>query len=51
MNDEDMIYADVYEDVKSGKVADPRLKPPLPPKGSQSNQPPPLLPPKEKKET
>lgn len=47
MNDEDLIYADLYEDVKSGKMADPRLKPPLPPKGWKPN-PPPFLPPKDK---
>ena len=29
---DDVLYADIYEDVKSGKVADPRIKPALPPK-------------------
>ena len=47
---DDLLYADLYDDVKSGKVADPRVKPPLPPKGS-NDKPPPKLPPKDKKAT
>lgn len=52
---EDLLYADLYDDVKSGKLADPRLKPPLPPKADAGGRspplPPPKLPPKEKKAT
>ncbi|RWS31461.1 hypothetical protein B4U80_04709 [Leptotrombidium deliense] len=44
---DEMIYADLYEDVKSGKIPDPRIKPALPPKGAKEK--PPKLPPKEKK--
>lgn len=30
---DDILYADIYEDVKNGKIKDPRPKPPpLPPK-------------------
>lgn len=42
---DDLLYADMYDDVKSGKIADPRLKPPLPPKGASAAKPP-KLPPK-----
>lgn len=49
MND-DLLYADLYDDVKSGKVPDPRLKPELPPKpGSKAKPVAPKLPPKDKK--
>ncbi|RWS09306.1 hemicentin-1-like protein, partial [Dinothrombium tinctorium] len=44
---EDLLYADLYEDVKSGKIPDPRVKPALPPKGAKEK--PPKLPPKDKK--
>ncbi|KAI1302367.1 hypothetical protein HDE_02527 [Halotydeus destructor] len=46
---DDMLYADVYEDVKAGKMADPRIKPPLPPKGSLALASPPAIPPKDKR--
>ncbi|EEC08327.1 hypothetical protein IscW_ISCW006546 [Ixodes scapularis] len=47
INDE-LLYADMYEDVKAGRVPDPRLvKPPLPPKGGAAAQP--DLPPKARK--
>lgn len=50
INDE-LLYADMYEDVKAGRVPDPRLvKPPLPPKGGAGPPPPqPQLPPKARK--
>lgn len=50
INDE-LLYADMYEDVKAGRVPDPRLvKPPLPPKGGAGPPPPqPQVPPKARK--
>lgn len=53
INDE-LLYADMYEDVKAGRVPDPRLvKPPLPPKGGGPGAPPPQpgVPPKARKKT
>lgn len=48
INDE-LLYADMYEDVKAGRVPDPRLvKPPLPPKGGTAAAQP-DLPPKARK--
>lgn len=44
-----MVYADLYDDVKAGKVPDPRMKPPLPPKGIGKKPKEPPLPPKSKK--
>lgn len=44
----------MYEDVKAGRVPDPRLvKPPLPPKGGGPGAPPPQpgVPPKARKKT
>jgi len=46
---DELLYADMYDDVKSGKVADPRIKPPLPPKADTSKAKPPKRPPKTKK--
>ncbi|XP_054711324.1 hemicentin-2-like [Uloborus diversus] len=46
---DEMVYADLYDDVKSGKVPDPRMKPPLPPKGIGKKPKEPPLPPKTKK--
>jgi hypothetical protein len=46
---DDVLYADMYDDVKSGKVKDPRIKPPLPPKGEEAKGKPPKRPPKTKK--
>lgn len=46
---DEMVYADLYDDIKSGKVPDPRLKPPLPPKGIGKKPKEPPLPPKTKK--
>ncbi|XP_075749428.1 hemicentin-2 isoform X4 [Rhipicephalus microplus] len=50
INDE-LLYADMYEDVKAGRMPDPRLvKPPLPPKGGTGPPPPqPQVPPKARK--
>jgi hypothetical protein len=39
----------MYDDVKSGRVPDPRIKPPLPPKGDNGKAKPPKRPPKIKK--
>ncbi|XP_055947498.1 B-cell receptor CD22-like isoform X2 [Argiope bruennichi] len=46
---DEMVYADLYDDVKAGKVPDPRMKPPLPPKGIGKKPKEPPLPPKTKK--
>ncbi|CAG2160554.1 unnamed protein product [Oppiella nova] len=46
---DDLLYADMYDDVKSGKVKDPRIKPPLPPKGAPVQAKPPKRPPKTQK--
>lgn len=46
---DEMVYADLYDDVKAGKIPDPRMKPPLPPKGIGKKPKEPPLPPKTKK--
>lgn len=46
---DEMVYADLYDDVKDGKIPDPRMKPPLPPKGIGKKPKEPPLPPKTKK--
>ena len=54
---DDVLYADIYEDVKSGKIVDPRIRPPLPPKpnvadgnvGNRLRQQPPKRPPPKQK--
>ncbi|CAG2100240.1 unnamed protein product [Medioppia subpectinata] len=48
---DDILYADMYDDVKSGRVKDPRIKPPLPPKGGPIDAKPPKRPPKKTKKT
>ncbi|XP_076339232.1 hemicentin-1-like isoform X2 [Tachypleus tridentatus] len=46
---DDMLYADMYDDVKLGKIPDPRMKPPLPPKGIGKEPKEPPVPPKTKR--
>jgi hypothetical protein len=49
LDNDELLYADMYDDVKSGRVPDPRIKPPLPPKGDDGKAKPPKRPPKIKK--
>lgn len=46
---DDLLYADMYDDIKLGKIPDPRMKPPLPPKGIGKKPKEPPLPPKTRK--